>query len=84
MSWRKKAAPLIRAVIKQHGTTDLPALKKALRAAYPFLPRKYHPYKIWLDEIRSQLGTKRSNQRKKNTDQRQQADQLSGQQTLFQ
>src|SRR5579885_2310491 len=36
------------------------AVRAALRAAYPFGPRKHHPYRIWLDEISRQrgLGTK--------------------------
>jgi hypothetical protein len=33
------------------------ATRARLREAYPFGERKYHPYKIWLDEIRRQLGT---------------------------
>jgi len=31
-------------------------VKAALRAAYPFGPREHHPYRIWLDEIRRQMG----------------------------
>jgi hypothetical protein len=27
--------------------------------AYPFGERKYTPYKIWLDEIKRQVGTKK-------------------------
>jgi len=34
-------------------------IRAALRAAYPFGPRKHHPYKIWLDEIRVQTGRRR-------------------------
>ena len=37
---------------------DGPAFRKELKDAYPFGPRQYHPYKIWLDEIGRQLGTK--------------------------
>lgn len=29
--------------------------KKAIAAAYPFGPREYHPYKIWLSEQRKYL-----------------------------
>lgn len=83
MTWRDSAANVIRAVIFQHGTTDLPALKTALRKAYPFGERKYHPYKIWLDEIQRQLGTKRHKARQHNEQKRSQADQLTGQQSLF-
>ena len=34
-------------------------IKKALREAYPFGERKYHPYKIWLDEIKVQMGKRK-------------------------
>ncbi len=59
MTWRDKAAPIIAGVIERVGTSDLKLLRKALKAAYPFHERAYHPYKIWCDEIREQLGTKR-------------------------
>jgi hypothetical protein len=58
MTWRDKARPVIAAVIADVGTDDLPRLRRALREAYPWPPRQYHPYEIWLDEIRVQLGTK--------------------------
>lgn len=58
MTWRDKARPIIAAVIEQYGTADEAALRAALREAYPWGPRQYHPYKIWCDEIREQLGTK--------------------------
>ena len=32
--------------------------RQALREAWRYGPRQYHPYKIWLDEIRVQLGLK--------------------------
>jgi len=58
MTWRDRARPLIAKVISRVGTEDMKGLRKALREAFPFGPRDYHPYKIWLDEIRVQLGTK--------------------------
>jgi uncharacterized protein (TIGR02996 family) len=30
--------------------------RKAVSAAYPFGERKYHPYKIWLSEVKRRLG----------------------------
>ena len=51
--WRNIAAPIIAEVLKrfpQRGKEQ----DEALKAAYPFGERKYHPYKIWLDEIRQQ------------------------------
>lgn len=53
-SWRDMAAPKIAAVIKDTGYSDLKALRKALFDAYPWGPRKMHPYKIWCDEVRRQ------------------------------
>lgn len=56
-NWRRVAAPIIAAAIAAHpqGGTELTL---ALRAAYPFGERKYHPYKIWLSEIKRQTGGK--------------------------
>lgn len=59
MTWRDKARQVIAAVIAEVGTDDPGKLKRALFDAYPFGERQYHPYKIWLDEIKVQLGTKR-------------------------
>jgi len=57
-TWRDRARPIIFEVIEQVGKEDMKSLRKALRDAYPWGERKYHPYKIWLDEIRVQLGEK--------------------------
>lgn len=57
-TWRDAAIPIIAAVIKAHCTDDLKGLRKALRCAYPWGPKEHHPYKIWCDEIRRQLGLK--------------------------
>lgn len=54
--WRKPAAPVIAGVIKAVGTDDLPRLRRALSDAYPWPPKRGHPYKIWLDEISRQLA----------------------------
>jgi hypothetical protein len=56
MSWRETARPIISKILNEH--TDEAAIKKALFDAYPFGERRYHPYKIWLDEIRRQRGLK--------------------------
>ena len=58
-SWRQSASPIISRVIREHGTEDMKALRAALRAAYPFGERAYWPYKVWCDEVRSQLGLKK-------------------------
>lgn len=58
MTWRDHCRPIIAEVITRVGTADRKALRKALREAYPYGDRDYHPYKIWCDEIRVQLGEK--------------------------
>jgi hypothetical protein len=55
-SWRSAAAPIIAAVIRQHGRADTKELRIALRDAYPFGERKMWPYKVWLSEIKRQRG----------------------------
>lgn len=56
-SWRRISAPIIRRVLSETEENEL-ARRKALRDAYPFGERRYHPYKIWCDEIQRQLGKK--------------------------
>lgn len=77
-TWRTHAAIIIEQTIRQQGTDDMTALRRALREAYPFGERKYHPYKIWCDEIKRQLGQKRSKIRLTADEQ-----ERRGQQTLF-
>jgi hypothetical protein len=56
MAWRDYAAPIIAKVLNETRGQDEKVIKQALRDAYPFGERKYHPYKIWLDEIKVQRG----------------------------
>jgi len=60
--WRKQAAEVISEVLDMCGPLITPEDEKAarlrLREAYPFGEKKYHPYKIWLDEIARQMGKK--------------------------
>ena len=56
--WRNHAAPIIAKVIAEHKGEDENIIRRALREAYPFGERKYHPYKIWNDEVHVQLGKK--------------------------
>jgi hypothetical protein len=58
-SWREIAAPIIAETVARVGRDDIKALRRALRDAYPFGERKYHPYKIWCDEVRRQLGLRK-------------------------
>lgn len=59
-TWRDSARPIIHDVLTEHKDSDEATIKKALRDAYPFGMRKYHPYKIWLDEIKVQRRLKKS------------------------
>lgn len=56
--WRSKAQPIIREVLERTRGQSEQEIAKALYDAYPFGLRQYHPYKIWLDEIHRQRGTK--------------------------
>lgn len=58
-TWREQLAPIIRGIIEEHGTEDMKSLRRVLRDKCPIYPRAYHPYKIWLDEIKVQLGQKK-------------------------
>lgn len=56
MNWRSIARPLVAKCVREIGLSDRKALNKALRDAYPFGERAYHPYKVWLSEIKNQCG----------------------------
>lgn len=56
--WRDVAAPIIAGVLEQTKGQEEKEIRAALRAAYPFGERKYHPYKIWCSEVARQRGTK--------------------------
>lgn len=49
-TWRQFAQRVIIQVEREHEGKSLAELKRALRNAYPFGQRQYHPYKIWCDE----------------------------------
>lgn len=55
--WREYASPIIARIVRTY--PDGPERRAELRKAYPFGERKYHPYKIWLDEIARQTGKKK-------------------------
>lgn len=57
-SRRDVAAPIIAAVLRQCDGLDEKATRAALREAYPWGERRYHPYKVWCDEIARQQGRK--------------------------
>jgi hypothetical protein len=49
--WADEARRIINEVVHRVGI-DNPNLKAELRKAYPFGVRQYHPYKIWLREVK--------------------------------
>lgn len=53
--WRVKSAQVIYKIIKENSGITIKELRKKISKAYPFGERKYHPYKIWLDEVRIAL-----------------------------
>lgn len=56
--WRLRVRAVIQKVMKDNPETKGKELLKLISAAYPFGARKYHPYKIWLDEVKIQTGQK--------------------------
>ncbi|MBT7304886.1 MAG: hypothetical protein HN849_35490 [Victivallales bacterium] len=54
-TWRDHARPIIAAVIAEHQGETKREVRRALRDAYPYGERKYHPYKVWCDEVNRQL-----------------------------
>lgn len=58
-TWRDIARPIIQKVLADTQGMDEGAVKRALYEAYPFGERQYHPYKVWLDEIKVQRKQRR-------------------------
>ncbi len=54
--WRNMVQPIIAEVLNRG--LPLKEQRAALRESYPFGERRYHPYKIWLDEVARQTGRK--------------------------
>lgn len=54
--WRAESARIIVEVRKKHPDAGGAALMDLLRAAYPFGPKQYWPYRVWRSEVRYQLG----------------------------
>lgn len=60
-SWREAARRTIQRVANE-AMRENPAptdaeLRKRISDAYPFGPRQYHPYKIWLSEVKKYFST---------------------------
>jgi hypothetical protein len=62
-SWREAAKAIIQEVLKETNGRTEKKIRKVLTEAYPFGARQYHPYKIWLDEIKVQRGKRKFNQK---------------------
>ena len=58
-TWRDSCRPFIAEILKANEGKSLKEKRKALRDAYPWGERAMHPYKIWCDEVKIQLGLKK-------------------------
>lgn len=58
MSWRDTANRVIRETLEKHKPATEAEAKKLLSDAYPFGERAMHPYKIWLDAVKTALHRK--------------------------
>lgn len=63
-TWRDIARPIIQEVLFSTKGMSEREVTKALHDAYSWGQRKYHPYKIWLDEIKVQRGKRKLGERK--------------------
>jgi len=59
-TWRDIAKPIIAETIAKYGCSNMHRLRKELNAVYPFHEKAMWPYKVWLDEIKVQTGTKKT------------------------
>lgn len=67
-SWRDRCRPIIARVLAENQGKSEKEIRKALKDAYPFYEREYHPYKIWLDEIKVQMGKRKFGKGKRQPD----------------
>lgn len=54
--WRKVSRDIISKCIIENADKSDKELKKIISKKYPFGQRRYHPYKIWLNEIKRQIN----------------------------
>lgn len=55
-TWREIARPIIRQALATIKVRGAKKKQRALRPFYPFRERRGWPYRVWLDEVRVQLG----------------------------
>jgi hypothetical protein len=65
---RDAVRPVIAKILEENKGKPENEIRKALRDGFPWPPRKYHPYKIWLDEIRVQMGKRKFGLKKQKPD----------------
>lgn len=65
--WRRSARLVIeetlRVLVETNPSASEKEKRQALSEAYPFGPRKHHPYKIWCNEVARALHPERYSQR---------------------
>jgi hypothetical protein len=54
--WRDRLRPIVTKAFNDCEGCDKKALRKHLKPLFPYGERRGWPYKVWLDEIRLQLG----------------------------
>jgi hypothetical protein len=58
-TWRDDARPIIAQVIATQKGKPEKEIRRALRDAYPWGMRAYHPYRVWCSEVNRQLANLR-------------------------
>jgi len=54
--WRDACRPIIARVIAKNPNADEKELRRLISLAYPFGERARYPYKVFLSEVKLQLG----------------------------
>lgn len=58
-TWRSIARDVVAEVLLRTFGQAEALITEELRKAYPFGPRRHHPYKVWLDEVQRQRFQRR-------------------------
>lgn len=62
-SWRSHSQPIIAKIIAENSEKSDEEVHKLLMAAYPYGRRKHYPYKVWCDEVKKQMESRRTKAR---------------------